>query len=686
MVTNKTESWVIVAILKLRSLKNWWIQRFQQAPLRLALVVPFAIQICLAVSLAGYFSFLSGQQAVGELANQLLEDVGDRVVLRLDSYLQAPHLLNRLNASAVRSGELDPNDLTAFHRHLILQHQQFPTITTLSFATPQGDSRTIYRVDPQQDEERYRHSPIQASVSEAANPNEMKVYGTDSQGNLTQLIREIPNFDIRDRPWYRDAVKTKKPGWSEVYQIGQTRSLGISAYQPIYAPDSDRLLGVLSANFSLSEISQFLSTLKVGESGAVFVLERNGAQIANSLQEPPYSTSQTSQNTVKFTRLSAEASRSPLIKAASRYLRQQSENRDGSTDSRADLRTNQHLRFAIEGREQFLLVLPYRDQFGLDWLIGVVAPESDFLGRIQVNTNLTILICFLAAMGAIAMGVYTSRWITHPILRLSHASQRVAEGEFNATLPAKGMKELNVMARSFNRMMQEIRQSRRQLQEYSAALEQEVSQRTQELQQEIAERVAAQQALQRANHELEKLAYLDGLTQVSNRRQFDKILEQEWNRLAREQAPLSLILCDADFFKSYNDRYGHQAGDDCLRQIARAIGTAAKRPGDLVARYGGEEFVAVLPLTTAEGATKVAEEIRTAIHQLQLVHESSTVNQVVTVSLGIATVVPEANQSPADLIAAADRALYEAKAAGRDRMIAVTIDRLSDRANHSLPT
>ena len=667
MIQNRAEAWFVGIILKLRSLKQWCIKRFQKAPLRFALIVPFAIQICLAVSLAGYFSFLNGQQAVGELANQLLEDVGDRVVLRLDSYLQAPLLVNRLNDGGVRSGEIDLTHLTALHQRLILQHQQFKTITSLSFATSQGDSRSIYRVDPQEEAARYRLSPIQANISDAADPGKIKTYGTDSQGNLTGLLRQVPNFDIRNRRWYQDAVKAGKPGWSEVYQIGKTHSLGISAYQPVYAPNSDRLLGVFSANLSLNEISKFLTTLKIGQSGKVFILERNGAQIANSLQERPYSTSQTNQNTVKFTRPSAEESPNPLIQAASRYLKQK-------YGSFAAIRTNQHLRFAIDGKEQFLWVLPYQAEYGLDWLIAVVAPESDFLGQIQVSANLTILICLTAAVVAIALGVYTSRWITRPILRLSYASQRVANGELNAIVPANGMKELIVMAKSFNQMLREIRQSRQQLKEYSESLERKVSQRTQELEQEIAERVAAQQALQRANQELKKLAYLDGLTQVSNRRQFDQVLQQEWHRLAREQAPLSLILCDTDFFKLYNDRYGHQAGDDCLRQVAKAIAGATKRPGDLVARYGGEEFVAVLPLTTSEGATTVAEEIQTAIHQLQILHERSTVSQFVTVSLGIATVVPTATHSPADLIAAADRALYEAKAAGRDRIVAVTIE------------
>ncbi|MBD3880309.1 diguanylate cyclase [Phormidium tenue FACHB-886] len=667
MLSHNNRSWQMGAMTQLRLAKNWWIQRLQQAPLRLALVVPFALQICLAVSLAGYFSFLNGQQAVGELANQLLEEVGDRVVLRLDSYLQTPHLLNQLNADGVQSGELDLNDLNTLQRRLFLQHQQFKSITSLAIANPQGEFRTILRVDPQADPARYRLGPVQISVADVTDRNQVRVYKPDSQGNSVQFLKILPNFDVRNRPWYRDAIRTGEAGWTEVDQIGRTHLLGISAYQPVYKPDSDDLLGVFSANVSLSEIGKFLATLKVGKSGEVFILERNGLQLANSIQELPYKASTQDQNTVAFQRLPVEESDSPLVKNASRYLKKQ-------FGSFAAMQSQQRLRFTIDGEAQFLLVLPYRDEMGIDWLIVVVAPEADFLGQIQENTRTTVLVCLGAAIGAIALGVFTSQWITRPILRLSLASQRVANGELNAIVPAKGMRELNVMAKSFNQMLREIRYSRQQLQDYSKLLEQRVSQRTQELQQEIAERISTQQALQRANQELEKLAYVDGLTQVSNRRHFDQVLEREWGRLTREQASLSLILCDADFFKRYNDRYGHQAGDYCLQQIAKAIDRSVKRPGDMVARYGGEEFVAILPLTSAEGAMRVAQEIQAAVHQLQLLHEDSAVSQFVTVSLGVATVVPTLKQSPADLIAAADQALYEAKAAGRDRIISTKLD------------
>ena len=177
------------------------------------------------------------------------------------------------------------------------------------------------------------------------------------------------------------------------------------------------------------------------------------------------------------------------------------------------------------------------------------------------------------------------------------------------------------------------------------------------------------QQLQRANQELQRQATVDGLTQIANRRAFDRTLQQEWGRSTRENSPLSLILCDIDFFKAYNDSYGHQAGDDCLQQVARTMKQTVKRPSDLVARYGGEEFAAILPDTHAQGAIRVARRIRDRVKALQIPHQGSSIDSFVTLSLGVVTRIPDKSASWQDLIADADRALYRAKELGRDRVI-----------------
>jgi diguanylate cyclase (GGDEF)-like protein len=169
------------------------------------------------------------------------------------------------------------------------------------------------------------------------------------------------------------------------------------------------------------------------------------------------------------------------------------------------------------------------------------------------------------------------------------------------------------------------------------------------------------------NDSLGRLAFLDELTGLANRRQFDHRLEAEWSRAIRDAKPIGLIMLDIDFFKLFNDYYGHPAGDACLRQVARAISDSVRRPGDLPARYGGEEFAIILPDTEGQGALFVARAIETAIRNLGLRHENGPGQGIVTVSQGVAVCYPKVGGNSDGLVRAADEALYHAKKAGRAR-------------------
>lgn len=189
-----------------------------------------------------------------------------------------------------------------------------------------------------------------------------------------------------------------------------------------------------------------------------------------------------------------------------------------------------------------------------------------------------------------------------------------------------------------------------------------------EILKDISIRKRMEEELHKVNQELKRLTVVDGLTKIPNRRHFDNSLEIEWRRMIREKKPLSLIFCDVDHFKLYNDTKGHQAGDDCLRSVALQIKKNVKRSTDIVARYGGEEFSVILPDTDAKGALCVAERIRHGIKDLKISHPSSPVNRYLTLSLGVSMVVPRSNDlSPDMFIDTADRALYIAKKEGRNR-------------------
>ena len=181
-------------------------------------------------------------------------------------------------------------------------------------------------------------------------------------------------------------------------------------------------------------------------------------------------------------------------------------------------------------------------------------------------------------------------------------------------------------------------------------------------------RVRIHLELKSSRDHLKALSTVDGLTQVANRRKFDEAIEYEWRRSCRHQHPISLLMMDIDFFKTYNDHYGHLAGDECLKTIAREISTVVRRPADLFARYGGEEFVFLLPDIESRGAAFIAQKVQETIKRVNVSHAYSTVAGYITLSIGVATRVPQEGQSHNDLINAADKMLYLAKQNGRNRI------------------
>ena len=195
---------------------------------------------------------------------------------------------------------------------------------------------------------------------------------------------------------------------------------------------------------------------------------------------------------------------------------------------------------------------------------------------------------------------------------------------------------------------------------------------------------SANEELESSNKELQRLSSLDGLTGVANRRQFDETLDREWQRAIRANMPLSLIFADIDYFKRYNDHYGHQAGDDTLRKVADALKTTVHRPADLVSRYGGEEFVMVLPDTTLDGAVAVANKVLNGVRDLNVPHENAEDNDRVTLSIGVATLNPRESEKPEVLVEAADKALYRAKEDGRNRVESAPSEQDEEKERASL--
>jgi diguanylate cyclase (GGDEF)-like protein/PAS domain S-box-containing protein len=425
--------------------------------LRSLLLIPVVLQAIGLTTIVGYLGYRYNRQLAADAAEQAMDRTSKLVVQDLDRYLQQAHRLNQNHIAALRSGAIDLSDLDTLHRYLVLRFQQFPEVTTILLGTPEGAFRTIHR--PESPEIATGRTaltaadlPFEAGRSDATDASQLNLYAIDQQGNLGRRLETIQGIDVRDRPWYQQAVTTGQPGWSPPFQIGASNLLTINAYTPFY-DDAQQLQGVFAVNLSLHRLNRFLDTLEIGTRGEVFIVQRDGLLVANSAQQPAYVTSGvTPLNTtgqtpisqpggIQFRRLSALESSDPLMKMAAQQLLTR-------FNSLTAIQSAQDLAFRVEGDRLLLQVIPYGDGYGLDWLIVTVVPESDFTGPVQRYLGYTLLISGLALLGAIGFGLWLTERITQPILALNRATQTYRVGEPLA-LPPAPIQEIEALTQTF---------------------------------------------------------------------------------------------------------------------------------------------------------------------------------------------------------------------------------------------
>jgi PAS domain S-box-containing protein len=419
---------------------GWLVHRDRKLPLRLVLVVPFVLEITAVVGLTGYLSFRNGQESTDKIAALLRDETTLRVVQYLDGYLATPLLINRINADAVRLGHLSLSDPDQLEQHLVTQLQQFTAVSHILVGTEQGTLRSTNR-NPQRSI--LRSDPI--------DPSQATLYALDSQGNSTRVLNVL-KFDVRQRPWYLGAVQSGKPVRIPVFPLADGSDFSLNASYPVY-DQTGTLQGVFSAASNLSDLKQFLTQLKVGRSGRAFMVERNGLLIGTSSTEQLQVRQPRASQSSGLNRSQAVDSEDPLIRSTSRYL-------VSCFGSFNQIQSNQRLTFVSDDDRQFVQVVPYRDEIGLDWLIVVVVPESEFMAEIKQNNQTTLLLCLLALVSAIGLGLLTADWIAQPILRLSRVSQAMALGDWELPIYTESaIAELNVLARSFHQMSEHLQSS-----------------------------------------------------------------------------------------------------------------------------------------------------------------------------------------------------------------------------------
>ncbi|MBD2447137.1 PAS domain S-box protein [Nostoc sp. FACHB-152] len=408
-------------------------------PLRLILTVPFVLLIGGTTGLVSYISLQNSQRSVNSLAYKLMSEISDRIHLYLSNYLKTPHLINRLNAQASELKNIDITNPQNLESYFLSQIQEF-------------DSKRIHFINPQGGLVGAGNDERGLSISFTKNfrKGELYVYSVDNQGKRKKLLVNQQNYDGTQRPFYQKALLIGKPTWTSIFlYIPASRGLGIAASYPIYN-QKQQLQGVFTSDIDLLTISEFLKKLQVGTHGQVFIMERSGLMVANSTSEQPFLTGA---NGTQNKRLKVIESKEPLISLAGKHLA----SRFGNL---TQIKTAQQLYFDIEGKKQFLLIIPYGDQFGLDWLIVTVLPASDFTAEIDTNTRLTLIFSVAALVGAIALGLLLTQFIVRPMQQLGQTSLALANGEWNQAIGQNSIiAEFQVLQNSFHWMSQQLKQS-----------------------------------------------------------------------------------------------------------------------------------------------------------------------------------------------------------------------------------
>lgn len=435
--------------------------RPKHLPLHLVLTVPLAILVAGTVGLIGWLSWNSGKQAVNNVAAQFRQQVSDRIQQKLIGYLETPHLINQINADAVQRGQLNVRNF-ASERLLWNQIKLFEKVTWIYYASQaSGEFIGVIRS--------VETKSLAIVVSDRTSNFQTTYYSVNALGNRHKQVRIDPvKYDPRIRPWYVKATNAGQAVWSPIYQDFTNPYPILSAALPVY--DADGMLqGVVASDFYLDEIGSFLSSLKVGQSGKTFIIERSGLLVASSTTEPPYIIGS---DRTQIQRLAAMESQVPLIRATMQHLNVQFNNQLSQID------TAKELDFLHNSQRQFVQVLPFYDDRGLDWLIVVVVPESDFTAPMETNRNNTLMLGLLALGVAIGLSIFIIRRLSLPIRRLTEASQAIARGELDRTVPTAGIKELDSLSEVFNLMSNRLVQSFTALDQAKTGLEINVAERT----------------------------------------------------------------------------------------------------------------------------------------------------------------------------------------------------------------
>ncbi|NEO57337.1 MAG: response regulator [Okeania sp. SIO3B5] len=423
---------------------------FSSISLRTVFVIPFIIQIVSAVGIVSYLSFKNSQKAIREITQELREEITSRATQYVGDYLEIPHTLNTLNDSAFNINILNVKNPEKIRDYFWKQVKLTPKINTIQIGIHEQekyigvgrtDGKLVYKIS----------DPLTTQ-------REFQSYAIDDRGRPTKKVSGRPNYQMRLRPWYQESFQSQISIWS-LYIFFSHKALGMTLSKPVYN-ESGKLLGVTGIDITLEEIGDFLKNLRVGRTGKIFIIERDGNIVASSTEEQPFLS-----KGEDLVRLNATNSQIPMIRSTANYLQSYFGNLN-------EIEKSQHLEFFINDERYFLQVTPFEDPNakGLDWLIVVIIPEADFMAQINQNTRTTIILCIIALVIAAAIGILTARWVTRPLIALNQSAKDIAKGKWERTVHLERHDELGELGQSFNSMAAQLKESFQTLEKTNAEL------------------------------------------------------------------------------------------------------------------------------------------------------------------------------------------------------------------------
>lgn len=579
--------------------------------IRTTFMIPFVIPLLIIIIVPSVF-MRRGANDISMFAVETISDqVFNRMTSLLDDQLEQAMQLNQVNALNYERGLLhldDSGNRDQYFSGMISAYNDVAmTFVGLDDGSFYGARRSI-------------DGSIQVVRNDAQTGGASEYYLVDEQGNRQDFVERFDNFDPRKRPWYVKATEEKTPVLSDVYNHFVVKLPTITASYPVL--ENGKVIAVFGVDYLLTWIGETLSSVSDDQIGMVYITDDDGNLIASSRAADEI-----------FEMVSGESKLVSANESANALIRQSADVKFGDGVKELEINKNMYYSKAVK----------YQN-FGLDWELTILLSKEIILSDMQVALNRIYNTMGISFILFIVLAYLMTRWITKPILKLNAASLRLAEGKFEFVSDEIRQDELGQLSRSFNEMAIKLTN-------VVSGLENQVEERT--------------KALQEMNESLSRLSYSDGLTGLPNRRKFDDFYESAYQANALKERHMVLLMMDLDNFKSFNDTYGHLAGDDCLRLVSQVMLNMFPHKKDLVARYGGEEFSAVLQGYSKDEALAICEQLRKRINEIDIVVDGVIIK--VTISIGMVYFVPTDLSMMDDWIKSADFALYQAKHHGKNQ-------------------